>query len=198
LPAKLELIIKSSPRDLEEYIGGLTPAKAFGGQMSNFVKSNKNDLFMAIEKLIAMLVMSVNVGKTIQPNQASSVAMAIYKRYYFYSLDEIALVFRKGKQGDYGILYDKLDEGTIMEWFKKYDMDERMPYVENFRTQQNNETENTEGSLWNTSKGKEFLKSMVSHFEAIETDEDKFKKYREEYINNKINGQSTDNIKNDL
>lgn len=127
--------------ELAEYVGSLTPQKAFGGQMSEFRKDNGAELFESIEKLIATTVMGLNIKFNLNINQIPPLARSIYSKYYFYSLDEIGLIFRMGRQGELGALMHKLDEETVMNWFKTYDLEYRESLVIHARGQLNKEYE---------------------------------------------------------
>jgi hypothetical protein len=184
LPQKLETILHSSEVQLTEYTLSLTPAKAFNGQLSNFVKNNYNDLFLAIEKLLVMLILRLNVGKNLEPHQLTPLAKKIYSKYYFFSLDEIALVFSKGSSGEFGPLYNKLDEETIMSWFPKYQEIYRDNIVDNYRQQQNNEYEkdnlNEVFSKLGGIDGINKLKDKLSEEDQKQAD---YEEYRKKYFN---------------
>lgn len=154
--------------------------------MSNFVRNNHDDLFNAIEKLIAMLSLSLNIGKNLEPHQLAPLAKEIYHKYYFYSIDEIALVFRKGAQGEFGKLFDKLDRSTIMEWFTIYDTRDRMPIVENHRTQQEEaqKQENT-NSLYAMLGGDLGINKLKKELTPDEEKEANYQTIRQKYFEGK-------------
>lgn len=110
--------------------------------MSSFVKDHRSNLMLAIEMMVCKLAMSVNVKFNIEPEQAPDIAMTIYKNYFFYSIEEVAIVLRKGSEGELvskidgivaGKIFDRLSKDIIMDWFRIYDGRERYAFVENKR-----------------------------------------------------------------
>lgn len=186
MPAKLDKIVSMGTNELAEYVGNLTPQKAFGGQMSEFRKDNGPELFESIEKLIATTVMGLNIKFNLGVNQIPPLARAIYSKYYFYSLDEIGLIFRMGRQGELGPLMHKLDEETVMDWFKTYDLEYREALVINARTQLNNKYERENASVVIEALGGD---ALVSRFvnkikEEKETKEQILARLRVERVKN--------------
>jgi hypothetical protein len=189
LPEKLDIIYSSSEVKLTEHVSNLTPQKAFGGAMSNFKKKHPAQLFDSIEKLLALLSMSLNIKNNLEPHQLAPLARAIYGKYYFYSLDEFALILRMGKQGeliskDEGKMYGKLDEETIMTWFKIYDDRFREAFVIQERTRQNEENRkgNIDGVLENLGGYdlvKKFTEDLISEDQRRKND---MQEYRERYF----------------
>ncbi len=192
LPKKLDNIFNADEMQLIKHVSNLTPATAFGGQMSNFVKEFRPQLLTSIEKLLAMVAVSINVGKNITVKQLPGLAEEIYQKYYFYSIDEIALVLRKGKQGEYGKSYDRLDGMIILEWFSKYDINEREMYVTNARQQLNNDYERGSINAIYEMIGQDGVKKIIEKFEKEKEDtenrEEGFQSFRDKYFKeNKIN-----------
>ncbi len=180
------MVQDSSPTELLSYIGSLTPQKAIGGQMSNFVKENKENLFDCIEKLLAVISFTLNVKNNLKASQLAPLAREIYSKYYFYSIDELSLVLSKGSQGDFGSLMHKFDKETIFDWFRQYE-EMREPYVENARQQAEKKDKVDSDKFWSSPEAKEFLRKTKEKLESVETSEQKYQRMREEYFSNKSN-----------
>jgi hypothetical protein len=67
----------------------------------------------------------------------------ILERMWMYSLEEVQLVLDNGAAGIYGPLYNRIDPATILDWFPKYDYNERRLVVET-----NHETQKQENNLY--------------------------------------------------
>jgi hypothetical protein len=74
----------------------------------------------ALELLVADLIESFNIGKTMNGMQAKFTAQAIKDDYYYLKLEEIKFVFSQAKKGKYGVMYDRIDCAVICEWLEKY------------------------------------------------------------------------------
>lgn len=86
--------------------------------------------YAIIERILAGLALSLNVGKNIEPHQLDGLAKKIYAKYYYFSFDELLYVFDKGTSGAYGKLYDRVDEEIIFTWLERFDHEERMGIAE--------------------------------------------------------------------
>jgi hypothetical protein len=147
LPKELAQVLET--KELFQIRYDLTPATAFqSNKLSSFIKENKESVFKALELLVCKLALSVNVKHNIEPEQAYDIARAIYRKYYFYSVEEVALVLRMGEDGELSKIYDRLSKDMILDWFNIYDTKHRVNYVENKRKQVDNsykqESEQTE------------------------------------------------------
>lgn len=147
----------------------LTPALAFKKKsLAQFRKENPESLYLVIETLLVKLAMSLNIGKNLEQWQITELAGDICQKYYFYSLEEIILVFKKGRIGEFGQLYDRLDSSVVMAWFEKYDTsEERMKLVQNFRVSQiHNDKKDQEtqlSKLMENPKMKELITQMIDN-----------------------------------
>lgn len=123
---------------LRDRMGSLSPLKAYGTSLNKYIREYPDVVFTSVEKLLAILCMSINVVRNIQARDLPFLSRSIYKKYYFYSIDEIALVLEMGKNGEFGLIRDRLDENVIMGWFVEYDRNHRAPIIENLRQQDEN------------------------------------------------------------
>lgn len=163
------------------------------------VRENKNDVYLAIEMLLANLAMQVNVKFNIEPHQAPGIAQTIYKQYYFYSIEEIALVLRMGSEGVLfdekggGKIYDRLSKDTIMTWFVIYDSRHRTALVENSRANLNKEYEtgNEEAKAVLSGMWAKVAKAMDEEEDSAKKKEEAYRAYKQKYFEDKKNGTDT-------
>lgn len=189
LPKGLETILRGDILKLEQ---SLTTVSAFqNNSMASCIKQNKEQVYSCIELLIIKTAMSLNVGKNIEPHQAPAIAQAIYKRYYKFSIEEVALVLRKGRAGEFGKLYDRLDEMIIMDWFQKYDCsEERDALVQNARIEAEKKDKDEQDSslsiLMNNINILELSNKLNGEKEIKKQNQESFNEFRKEYLKNKL------------
>lgn len=95
----------------------------------------KEQTFQAfMVEILTDLVMSFNIGKTMNENQIVEAVEIIGSEYYFLKPTELKYCFQKAKTGKYGVVYDRIDLSIICGWIDSY-MDERL--TETIKTQQN-------------------------------------------------------------
>lgn len=186
LPKELAQVISTG--ELFKIQADLTPIKSYEcKRLSSFIQTNEKDVYNALELLIANTAMNVNVKFNIKPEQAPDIARSIYKKYYFYSIEEIALVLRMGAEGELGKIYDRLSKDMIMDWFATYDLRFREPLVDNTRQQMNNEFERNQDEVLAIPQVSEAIGKII---ECIKTDQEEEAKkeenhnaWRERYFN---------------
>lgn len=151
------------------------------------IVKHEPDVYRAIEVLVANLAMQVNVKYNIEPHQAPDIARGIYKKYYFYSIEEIAIVLRKGGEGELGQIYDRLSKDIILKWFIEYDTRFRDQLVNSTRQQINNEYEQGQEEI-STILGPAIAKIIekMDKEDQEATDKEKnYKAFKEEYFKSK-------------
>lgn len=74
----------------------------------------------ALDILVADLIESFNIGKTMNELQLRFTIEAIKSDYYYLKLDEFKFIFSQAKKGRYGTMYDRIDCAVICEWIEKY------------------------------------------------------------------------------
>lgn len=179
----------------------LTPVKSFEcKKLSSFVREFPDQLYKSIEILIAKLAMSVNVKYNIEPEQAPDIAHAIYRKYYFYSIEEVALVLRMGSEGDLimkdesdnlmkGKIYDRLSKDIILDWFKIYDQRHREPIVNNVRNKETEEYKQGQEDMlavFGGEIGNRIKERLTREIAEEQAKEESFKSWREKYFGKKI------------
>jgi hypothetical protein len=197
LPKELAQVIET--KEIFRTQHDLTPAKSFEcRKLSSFIKDYPESVYKAVETMIAALAMSTNVKYNIEPYQASDIARAIYKKYYFFSVEEVALVLRMGSEGDLvrtvegktlGKIYDRLSKDLILEWFMVYDMYFREPLVSNARQKQNNEYESGQDELFKLLGGEEGIGKIINKLSEAEEEEkrkeENYKEFKKRYFEQK-------------
>ena len=71
--------------------------------------------------LISKLCSNLNIGRNMNAQQVASCAEAIVEDMWRLKLDDIDLCFRNGLKGNYGQIYDRMDQMTIFGWLKEYE-----------------------------------------------------------------------------
>lgn len=156
------------------------------------IKDHAPNVYLAIEMLLANLAMQVNVKFNIEPHQAPDIAQTIYKQYYFYSIEEIALVLRMGSEGvlydedKTGKIFDRLSKDTIMAWFRIYDVRHRTGLVENSRNAMNKsyESESKEARESISNIWGKVAEKMKKEDDEKEKKEEAYRKAKLEYLKN--------------
>ena len=151
------------------------------------IQVEREVVYAIIERLLAGLALSLNIGKNLEPHQLSGLAKKIYAKYYYLSFDEIMHVFDKGSCGSYGKLYDRIDEEIIFSWLEKFDVDERISIAEKsnsddikeFKIQQK---EHDEFLAKHLSK---YTEKLTQELEQEKIKEENYKKFREQYFSKK-------------
>jgi hypothetical protein len=185
---KAEMLLNATENELVSYRTGISPEKAVGDSMSYLlaqdIGAQKEIIYAIIERLLAGLALSLNVGKNIEPFQLKPLAIKIYARYYFLSFDELMYVFDKGSSGEYGKLYDRVDEEIIFTWIQCYDVNERQSTARML-------VEQEEAKQKTSPQEYEILEKLYAK-SIEETEEEKkkkenYQKFREQYFKTKPN-----------
>ncbi len=157
--------------------------------MSSLVKGHRESLLIAIEILVTNLATSVNVKFNIEPEQLPDIARAIYNNYYFYSIEEVALILRKGSEGEMGKIYDRLSKDMILDWFKIYDEKYRSNFIHNSRIEQDREFKEVQEEVIKLLGGENNIGRMIEQLKKEEDGgvdkEQKYKEFKENYFKNK-------------
>jgi hypothetical protein len=121
---------------LIKYSSELTVSKAIeGDQLSTLKKVNELETFRTITGMLKELEMSLNLTSKLTEYQAIEIPILVCQKYYYLKLDELILVFRKAKTGDYGKVFNRLDIQVICEWIEAYIVsEERTAYFEKVNT----------------------------------------------------------------
>lgn len=176
------------------FIASLTCAKAIEGNSIALTRKFAPEALETVtEVILSSLFMIVSVGKTFDPNMMPLVQAAIFKKYYYLTIEEYAYVLRMGAAGEYGKIYDRIDLPVLMEWFEKYDTGERLSVVErrnhNRFVQEQKEAEENVSLLQivvDKNKIKEIISSIGEDYDKIvlnrEKEEQDYQEYKKQYM----------------
>tara|TARA_R110000744_G_scaffold87868_1_gene171462 strand:+ start:3021 stop:3578 length:558 start_codon:yes stop_codon:yes gene_type:complete len=95
--------------------------------LSNTV--GKDSLHALIEIHIWNLNSTMNLQNKLNEAQVMEIAVEIISMYYYLTMEDIYLIFRKAKRGEFGKVYGSLSMIDIFEWFTKYDNERTRVYV---------------------------------------------------------------------
>ncbi len=102
-----------------------------GTQISQLKKESPDVLSRAMINLLFNVSDSLNITNKPSEIQCVEIAVAILEKYWFVKLEEICLVLKKAKYGEYGELYNRLDIQTVFNWIERYlSSEERIRYIE--------------------------------------------------------------------
>ena len=125
---------KSGGSNLTKFQASLTCATAIEGISISLTKKVHPEALEAVtDVLMVNMFKYVTVGKTFEPEMMPLIQQAVFKKYYYLTIEEYAYVLRCGASGDYGKIYDRIDLPVIMGWFEFYDTKERTPLVEKMK-----------------------------------------------------------------
>jgi hypothetical protein len=177
------MLLSCSEKELSEYRTKISVSESIGDGMAYLVGKDimieKKVVCAIIERLLAGLALSLNVGKNLEPHQLSGLAIKIYAKYYYFSFDELMYVFDKGSSGAYGKLYDRVDEEIIFTWLQMYDTGERLAEAQTKHSDEIKETKMSDEEINILSK---VYEKVISHQEQEKAKEEYYKKFREQYF----------------
>jgi hypothetical protein len=88
---------------------------------------------------IALLILDAqkfyNVKNALDEDMLFEVAGLVLSEYKHFNMYDIALCLKNGKLGRYGKIYERLDGGTIMDWFTQYNKKREDLIIMNAETQ---------------------------------------------------------------
>lgn len=188
---KAEFLINCSENQLSTYRTKIKLSESIGDGMAYLVGKEVSIervvVCAIIERLLAGLALSLNVGKNLEPHQLSGLAKKIYAKYYYLSFDELMYVFDKGSSGSYGKIYDRVDEEIIFTWLEKFDTDERLNLAHK-STSEEIESQRQQKEIEDNFLAdllKPLTEKLTAELDGEKQKEDNYKKFREQYFNNK-------------
>lgn len=125
--------------------------KSDGIALSGLSKDIGRDRIQALIELhIWQLNSTMNLQNKLNETQVMEIAIEIMSMYYYLTMEDIYLIFRKAKRGEWGKVYGSLSMIDIFEWFSKYDLQRTELYVN-----KNTEHRHTDSSPRSSEKEKE-------------------------------------------
>jgi len=129
-------IIKFEEKELISIVTNINPYKADRDQYPSFIKIKKNageaQTVKVIITILSYLKDQLNINKTLTGEQMINIAESIIHRWYWLNPADLKICFTNAINGDYGIIYDRLDMSVINEWLTKYEQ-ERVYNIEHNR-----------------------------------------------------------------
>lgn len=90
--------------------------------ISGLAKTLDEDSVLALIELhLWQLNESMNLNNKLTEMQIIEIAIEIMSNYYYLKMEDIYLIFRKAKMGEYGKLFSSLSMIDIFTWFSTYD-----------------------------------------------------------------------------
>jgi len=84
-------------------------------------KLHSEDFILAyIEMWLIDLNDFLNVTRKMNEPQIKQTALFIIQEYYYYKISDLNLIFKRIKNGAYGILYESIDGAKILNYFSEY------------------------------------------------------------------------------
>lgn len=141
-------------------------AQAIGGiQVSRLKRQDEDLLLLCMGALIANLCESLNLTKGMNTLQAYEGACLLVGKYYFLKFEEFIFIFKEGKMGRYGQLFNRIDIQILCEWCEKYlSSEDRAVHFERLNSQYKGR-EREEVSPENAAKLQEIYKSIAKPIE---------------------------------
>lgn len=123
---------------LSRYSAELSVSQALnapGCQLSVLRRYDENTYYKTIILLLTRAKELLNATNTLSNSQMADLAVRISKEFYFYKLEELLLIIQKATDGRYGRDFNRLDASVVMDWIRRYDIEERTPLVTNKATE---------------------------------------------------------------
>lgn len=121
------------------------PRAMKGAQISILKKEFPTDLLKAVSTLITTTATSMNITNNLNSFQVYEATQLICKEFWYLRLEELILIFKNGKLGKYGRIYNKLDITIISDWINQYETsEERVCYFERKNTEHKANLKNQE------------------------------------------------------
>ena len=91
----------------------------------------------AIENLMIVMLStlqdSFSVKNKMTPAALNICAQTLIKKYWYLRPEELLYCFGEARNGTYGTAFNRIDQPTVMEWIRTYDLNDRDAVVEQAR-----------------------------------------------------------------
>ena len=135
-------------------------------------KCRKTEPQLTIEKVILILTRMttrLNIERNMTSPQIAFCAEDIVHStdpfIYNLTLDELSLCMDKGVRGEYGEIYNRMDQAVVFGWIKKY-IDEKMREGEKIRIENDDFARNNVAEIFNTPVMSEILHDITDKLKA--------------------------------
>lgn len=118
----LKRLVKNNPVEVLKIQSDVKLSTAINGTaLATLKRHNELETQEALTNLVARLANSFNIGeKNLSNEQVIEIVYLLIERYYYLKLEELILIFKKAKFGEYGKNYHRLDVQVIFEWIELY------------------------------------------------------------------------------
>lgn len=113
------------------------------------------DVAMIIDLNLEVLCQTLNITNSLTEYQKKDIVMTIMDRFKHESVEDIILCFRMAKDGEFGILYNRLDRTIVLDWMTRYLDVKAME-----REAENSSNISEEGTVQKGYRGKEDVESI--------------------------------------
>ena len=116
----------------------------------------------------------LNIDRNMTPDQvrycAEDIVNSDNQLIYNLTLDEVNLCMEKGVKGEYGEIYNRMDQAIVFKWLQSY-IDEKLIVGEKLRGQQDGDNRQNIHEIFQTDTMKEILTDVVSKLAIKEVKE---------------------------
>lgn len=111
---------------------GLSVEKSISGAKIFSLKKQlgEEDLLKVLIFVIKNFCDSLNVKESMNPLQIVEAAGEVMEKFTHESIDDFILCLKKGKNGEYGPIYNKIDRSVLFTFWAKY-LEEKSLFLEN-------------------------------------------------------------------
>lgn len=99
---------------------------------------DERTLKQAIGELLNQFRESLNITNTLTPYQSYEISGLLIEKFWYFTVNDFLLAFKKIKLGEYGTIYNRIDIATLSIDLMQYDS-ERLAFIEAERVRQQGE-----------------------------------------------------------
>lgn len=130
------------------------------GSQISFLKANSEAF---VKTAIHLLIVDVlnhyeSYGK-VSEGFTTRLVQVVLAKYWWMKLEEIAYVFHKGKNGEYGRSNKNISSDTILDWLNQYDIEEREMEMMSYNKKLQDET--NKNQILSDEQVKDFYKNSI-------------------------------------
>ncbi len=188
----IKAILDTDHESFERFCCAIQPIEAIQGtQISLLRNQNEAQLKTILHFMIEDVIIHFGAFDKFGTNGIVSTVGKVLASYWWLKIEELAYVFKQGKSGAYGKIYGFINQATILDWIKQYDLTEREDLTTSINEFLNSDSKRKvleDSALVKLYDQKfEFDKKPYTEskeYKAIEKDakEDEYKKAKAEYF----------------
>jgi hypothetical protein len=89
-------------------------------ELINLFDVSRADIASAIDWQVEILTMTLNIGNNLNTFQKKDLVYNFLDKYSHETLEDFVLCFKMAKDGQFGIIYNRIDREVINTWMQKY------------------------------------------------------------------------------